>query len=101
MFLAAMTMAAAAAATATVDFLLTCRICRLPEGPTLLGGTANLAGAVVSVKLAASQVPSTNFWLVAAPVAPEKGLGQSVVVALRGATWGLRPTGETGKLREL
>jgi len=57
-------------------------------------------GAAPSLTLGTrSQVLSTNFWLVAAPVAPVNGLGKSVVVALEGATWGLSPTGETGKLR--
>ena len=46
--------------------------CRLLQWLTLLGCTADLAGAAPSLKLGTSQVLSTNFWLVAAPVAPDK-----------------------------
>jgi len=91
--------AAAAARRWNRHLFVTCLIGRLPQWLTLLRRTADRAGVAPSLTLGDSQVPSTNFWLVAAPVAPVNGLGKSVVVALEGATWDLSPTGETGKLR--
>ena len=72
---------------------------------TLLGGRANCSELPPECQ-GARQVLSTNFLLVAVPVAPDKGLGNvrqlSAVSGngMGGVTWGLRPTRETGKLRE-